>query len=55
MNDYAPQMIVKTPSPWHVLATQNSTAQTPGLHVGPGISRYHTICLGSLILDANPS
>jgi len=29
MNDYAPQMIVKTPSPWHVLATQNSAAQTP--------------------------
>jgi len=28
MNDYAPQMIVKTPSPCHVLATQNSTEQT---------------------------
>jgi len=29
INDYAPQMIVKTPSPCHVLATQNSAAQTP--------------------------
>ena len=29
MNNYAPQMIVKTPSLWHVLATQISAAQTP--------------------------
>ncbi len=29
MNNYAPQMIVKTSSPWHVLATRISTAQTP--------------------------
>ena len=27
MNNYAPQMIVKTASPWHALATQTSAAQ----------------------------
>ena len=31
MNNYAPQMSVKAPSPWHVLATQVSAAQTPSL------------------------
>ena len=33
MNNYAPQLIVKTPSPWHALATQNSAAQTPCHHL----------------------
>ena len=40
MNDYAPQMIVKTPSPWHVLATQNSTAQTPSVCFHARVTRF---------------
>ena len=39
MNDYAPQMIVKTPSPWHVIATQTSTARTPGVNCKQMIHR----------------
>ena len=29
MNNYAPQMIVETPSLWHALVTQISTVPTP--------------------------
>ena len=35
-------MIVKTPSPWHVLATQISAAQTPSSLFFKGIQSYKT-------------